>query len=224
MFSAHGPSKTSVFTTFLQHFTLLSFNTKIAKTLYFTVFCALKFAKKCIKNCPKTVPEGRLFRPVIFWRISLVFWRFFDSPKIPKKRQNTSSMKDFSENSLFSKLETFKMQKCSEMQARASFFKVTFKKHREGGVGGTASTPGSKLALATLLARHRRIEWASALVPPTPLFFGGVGTWKDVWRTDDWQLMTALFVGSNEELGKAPVKVKRQTKVQAVSFWLIKHL
>ena len=106
----------------------------------------------------------------IFWRTSLVFWRFFDPPKIPKKRPNTSSMKDFNENSLFSKLEILKMQKCSEMEARASFFKVAFKKHREGGVGGTASTPGSKLALATLPARHRRIEWAIARVPPTPPF------------------------------------------------------
>ena len=24
---------------------------------------------------------------------------------------------------------------------------------------------------------YENIEWASALVPPTPLFFGGVGTW-----------------------------------------------
>ena len=122
--------------------TLLSFNTKSAKTLYFTVFCALKLAKKCFKNGPKTVPEDRLSRPVTFWWISLVFWRFFDPPKIPKKRQNTSSMKDFSENSLFSKLEILKMQKCSEMQARASFFKATFKKHREGGGRRHRQHPG----------------------------------------------------------------------------------
>ena len=145
VFSAHGPSKTSVFPVFLQHFTLLSFNTKITKILYFTAFCALTFAKKCTKHGPKTVPEDRLSRPVIFWRISLVFWQFFDDfltpPKIPKKRQNTSSMKDFSENSLFSKLEILKMQKRSEMQARASFFKATFKKHREGGGSAAPAAP-----------------------------------------------------------------------------------
>ena len=73
------------------------------------------------------------------------------------------------------------MQKCSEMQARASFFKVTFKKHREGGVGGTGSTPGSKPALATSPARHRRIiEWAIALVPPTPPFWLKGGSEREV--------------------------------------------
>ena len=110
------------------------------------MFCALKIVKKWSKNAPKTVPEESLSGPVIFLRIYLFFLRFFDPPKIPKKRQNTSNMKDFIEKTLFSKLEILKMQKCSEMQARASFFRVTFKKHREGGVGGTGSTPGSKLA------------------------------------------------------------------------------
>ena len=67
-------------------------------------------------------------------------------------------MKDFRENSFFSKSEILKMQKRSEMQARASFFflRRLSKNIERGGVGGTRGTPGSKLALATLPA-HRRI-------------------------------------------------------------------
>ena len=60
-------------------------------------------------------------------------------------------------------------------------------KNIEGGVGGTGSTPRSKLALATLLARHRRIEWASARVPPTPLVWGAGPGWP-LWPLleEDW--------------------------------------
>ena len=132
----------SVFATF--HVVVFQRNT--CKNIVFYNVFALQFAKKCFKNGPKTVHEDRLSRPVIFWRISVVFWLFFDPPKITKKRQNTSSMKDFNENSLF--LQNWKSSRCkiAQMEARASFFKVTFKKHREGGAGGAGSTPGSKLA------------------------------------------------------------------------------
>ena len=58
-------------------------------------------------------------------------------------------MKEFSDNTFLSNLETLEMQKRIEMQAGTFFFlRWLSKKHREkgGGVGGTASTAGRKLA------------------------------------------------------------------------------
>ena len=71
------------------------------------------------------------------------FFNDFLTPPDPQKKPNPNLILDFYWKFIFSKLEILKMQKCSEMQARASFCKVTFKKHREGG---PAAPPAPRVA------------------------------------------------------------------------------
>ena len=124
-------------------FHVIIFQHKNCKNTVFNRVLCFEICKKMHqKLSKKPSPKAAFSDPWFFGEFPWVFWRFFDFPKIPKKCQNIDNMKDFSENSLFSKLETFKMQKCSEMQARTSFFKVTFKKYREGGGRRHRQHPG----------------------------------------------------------------------------------
>ena len=97
--------------------------------------------QKCSKNRP-----GRA--PAIFGPISLVFGRFFDPATIPKKCQNTSTIKDFIYwKFIFLQIGNPQNAKTLRNASESVVFTIIFKKHREaGGVGGTRTTPGSKLA------------------------------------------------------------------------------
>ena len=131
MFSAHGHSKTGIYGD-LRHFTLLSFNAKIAKTLYFTGLCALNIVKRWSKKAPKTVPKERLSGPVVFWRIPWFLDDFFDPPQDHKKTPNPHPILDFYWKLTFLQIGNPRFKNIPKCRREGHFLRRFSKNTKEG--------------------------------------------------------------------------------------------
>ena len=181
MFSAHGPSKTSVFPVFLQHFTLLSFNTKLQKHCILQCFAPWNLQKSASKMVQKPSPKTAFPDPWFFGEFPWFFDDFLTPPRSPKNAKTPAVWRILVKIHFSPNWKSSRCKNAPKCRRERRYFRRLSKNIERGGVGGTGSTPGSKLALATLLARRRRIiEWAIALVPPTPPFWLKGGSEREV--------------------------------------------
>ena len=119
--------------------------------------------------------------PWFFCESTCFFDDFLIPPRSPKNGKTPAIWRILLKNHFSPNWKSSRCKNAPKCRRERRFLGWLSKNIERGGVGGTGSTPGSKLALATLLARHRRIiEWAIARVPPTPPFWLKGGSEREV--------------------------------------------
>ena len=119
-------------------------------------FALWNLQKNASKIVQKPSPKAAFSDPCFFGEFPWFFDNFLIPPRSPKNAKTPAVWRILVKIHFSPNWKPSRCKNAPKCRRERRFLRWLSKNIERGGVGGTASTPGSKLALATLLARHRR--------------------------------------------------------------------
>ena len=135
--------------------------------------------------------------PWFFCEFICFFDDFLILPRSPKNAKTPAIWRILLKNHFSPNWKSPRCKNAPKCRRERRFLGWFSKNIERGGVGGTGSTPGSKLALATSPARHRRIHIIKGLrpLPPTPEKKPScqLHSWRRTWPAGGMVVFVCMF-------------------------------